>query len=168
MYRRLYFLVPCRTHALSVIEDLSRLGIQPEQIHTLADKRTRTDGLPQASRRQINDAGGRLEKVLWNGNLISFALAFGCFVFLLITQHLNWWLLLATSVMAANFIVGLKISNLPSAHLGEFRDALAHGEILLMVDVHENRVSDIEHSVHHRHPEAAVGGVGWGTEAFGL
>ena len=168
MYRRLYFLVPGRTQALSVIEDLTRQGIKLDHIHTLADKRTRTDGLPQASQRQENDAGGRLEKILWNGNLISFALAFGCLIFLLITQNLNWWLLLPTSVMAVNFVAGLKFSNMPSTHLGEFRDALAHGEILLLVDVPENRVSDIERSVHRHHPEAAIGGVSWGTEAFGL
>jgi hypothetical protein len=168
MYRRLYFLVPGRVHALSIIEDLSHQGVNPKRIHTLADKRTRTDGLPQASAGQRNDTGDRLERLLWNGNLISFALAFGCFIFLLITQHMNWWLLLPTSVMAVNFIAGLKFSNLASIHLGEFRDALAHGEILLLVDVPEDRVNDIERSVHHHHPEAAIGGVGWGTQAFGL
>jgi len=168
MHRRLYFLVPGRSHALSVIEDLARQGINPERIHALADKRTRKDGLPQASTRQKNDAGGRLEKVLWNSNLISFALAFGCLIFLLITRNLNWWLLLPAGVMTVNFIAGLKFSNLPGTHLGEFRDALAHGEILLLVDVPENRVSEIERSVHRHHPETAIGGVGWGTEAFGL
>ena len=168
MYRRLYFLVPGRAHALSVIEALVREGVNPKQIHTLADKRTRTDGLPQALMSQNNDTDGRLEKLLWNGNLVSFALAFGCFIFLLITQHLNWWLLLPTSVMAVNFIAGLKFSNLPSTHLGEFRDALAHGEILLLVDVPESRVSDIEHSMHRHYPEAAISGTGWGTQAFGL
>ena len=168
MYRRLYFLVPGRAQALSVIEDLSRQGIHPECIHALADKRTRTDGLPQATMRQKNDASARLERALWHANVISFALAFGCLVFLLITQHLNWWLLLPTSVMATNFIAGLKFSNMPSTHLGEFRDALAHGEILLLVDVPESRVTRIEHSVHHTHPETASGAIGWGTQAFGL
>lgn len=168
MDRRLYFLLPDRTHALSVVEDLSRVGIKPECIHALADKRTRMDGLPPASPRQESDTSGKLEKALWNSNLISFALAFGCFIYLLITGHFNGWLLLPTSVMAVNFITGLKFSNLPNTHLGEFRDALAHGEILLLVDVPESRVSEIEHCVHHHHPEAATGGVGWGAHAFGL
>ena len=43
-----------------------------------------------------------------------------------------------------------------------------HGEILLMVDVTEERVADIENLVHRHHPEATVGGVSWGTPAFGL
>ena len=48
------------------------------------------------------------------------------------------------------------------------RNMHAHGEILLMVDVTEERVADVENLVHHHHPEAAVGGVSWGTHAFGL
>lgn len=168
MHSRLYFLVPGRTHALSIIHDLSRQGIAPEQVHILADPRTRTDGLPQPTKGQKNGAGNPLEKILWNSNLISFALAFGCFIFLLMTRNLNAWLLLPAGVMAVNFITGLKFSNRPSLHLGEFRDALAHGEILLLVDVPETRVKDIEHRVHCQHPEAAICNAGWGTEAFGL
>ena len=168
MSHKLYFLVPGRAQALSAIKDLSRQGINPEHIQVLADKRTRTDGLMQTATRQNNDAMGRLEKTLWNVNLVSFAAAFGCFIFLLITMHLNWWLLLPSSVMAVNFIAGLNFSNLPYTHLGEFRDALAHGEILLLVDVPENRTSAIEQSMHRHHPVAAVGGTVWGNEAFGL
>lgn len=168
MNRRLYFLVPGRAEALSVIKDLSRQGISPEDIQVLADKRTRTDGLTQTTARQKNDAEGWLQKLLWNVNLISFAVALGCFIFLLITQHLDWWLLLPGSVMAANFFAGLNFSNLPHAHLGEFRDALAHGEILLLVDVPEDRTSAIERNVHHHHPEAAIGGTVWENEALGL
>ena len=168
MSRRLHFLVPGRTEALSVIKDLSRQGISPEHIQVLADKRTRTDGLMPATTRQKNDATSGLEKILWNVNLVSFATALGCFIFLLITQHLNWWLLLPCSVMAVNFIAALNISNLPYAHLGEFRDALAHGEILLLVDVADNHSSAIEQSMHRQHPEATAGGTVWGNEAFGL
>jgi hypothetical protein len=164
----MYFLVPGRVEALSVINDLSRQGINPNEIQVLADKRTRTDGLTQATMRQKNDAEDWLQKTLWNVNLISFAVALGCFIFLLITQRLDWWLLLPGSVMAANFFAGINLSNLSHAHLGEFRDALAHGEILLLVDVPEDRTSAIERNVQHHHPEAAIGGTVWENEAFGL
>jgi len=124
MHRRLYFLVPGRVDTLSGIAELSRQGINPQCIHTLADKRTRTDGLPQTPDRQNNDAESRLKKALWNGNPISFALALGLLIFLLITQNLNWWLLLPTCVLAVNFIAGLKFSNLPGTRLGELSAAL--------------------------------------------
>jgi hypothetical protein len=168
MKRRLFFLVPGRLEALSVIEDLSRQGIKPEHIRFLADKRTRTDGLTQATSRQNNDAEGLMKKTLCNINLISFAVALGCFIFLLITQHLTWSLLLPSSVMAVNFIAGLNFSSLPYTHLGEFRDVLVHGEILLLVDVPESRTATIERNILRHHPEAAIGGAFRENEAFGL
>ena len=81
---------------------------------------------------------------------------------------LQWWLLLPVGIMTANFLLGLKVINTPNAHLGEFRDALSHGEVLLLVDVPETRVQEVGNDIHQQHPEAMIGGVGWGTQAFGL
>ena len=71
-------------------------------------------------------------------------------------------------IMAANFLIGARFAHLPNTHLDEFRDALAHGETLLMVDVVEDRVAELEKRVHQHHPEATVGGVCRGTPALGL
>lgn len=168
MNRRLYFLLPDRSHALSVVDELARSGIDTLHMHALADQRTRLDGLPGASRRQYRDSANSLEKVLWNTNLVSFACALTALIVLLITMGPSWWLTIPIGTLAVNFVIGLHFSNIPNTHLGEFRDALAHGEILLLVDVPEVRVAEVEHLVRHRHPEVIPGGVGWGTQAFGL
>jgi hypothetical protein len=168
MNRRLYFLIPDRIHALAVVEDLVRNGVDVNHMHAVGDRRTRLDGLPGASARQQNDSASRLEKLLWNSNLACFCLALVSALVMPILIGMHWWLLLPVAIMAANFLAGIKIINTPNTHLGEFRDALSHGEILLMVDVPEVQVSEVEHKVHHHHPEATVGGVGWGTEAFDL
>jgi hypothetical protein len=71
--------------------------------------------------------------------------------------------------MAATFALGeWFIDHVPNIYLTEFRDALAHGEILLMVDVPAWRVKEIEDHIHSHHPEAAVGGVGWTLERWGV
>ena len=168
MDRRLYFLIPDRQHALAVVDELVEHGIKHEQMHALADKRTRLDGLPRASLRQNNDSAQRVEKIFWNANLACFALALISLIVLPVLYGLGWWLLIPVAVMVANFMIGLHFTNLPNTHLGEFRDALAHGEILLMVDVPESQVAEVENDIHHHHPEATVGGVGWSTQAFGL
>lgn len=168
MNRRLYFLIPDRVHALAVVDDLVRHGIDVEHMHALGDRRTRLDGLPGASRRQQNDSANRVEQFLWNSNLACFFLALGSALLLPTLIGLHWWLFLPVIIMTGNFLAGVKIINTPNTHLGEFRDALSHGEILLMVDVPEPRVSEVERKVHHQHPEATVGGVGWGTQAFDL
>jgi hypothetical protein len=69
--------------------------------------------------------------------------------------------------MAASFISGLWSTHLPDATLQEFQDALAHGEILLMVDVATRHVTELEARVHRLHPEAVVGGVSWLPDAPG-
>jgi hypothetical protein len=168
MYRRLYFLLPDKEHTHSVVDELTREGISIRNMHTHGTRGTALDGLPAASPRQTNDAAGHLENFLWNANLISFVVAFGIFIILAITTGRNLWLLAPVVIMVANFLIGVRFARLPNTHLDEFRDALAHGEILLMVDVTEERVADIENLVHRHHPEATVGGVSWGTPAFGL
>ena len=168
MDRRLYFLLPDRAHALLVVDELNQSGISSAQIHALGDRRTRLDGLPTSTLRQTRDSASQLEKFLWNANLVSFAVALCVFIALVLTLNWNWWLVAPVVIMVANFLAGLSFTSVPNTHLGEFQDALAHGEILLMVDVAETEVAKVERQVHHQHPEAAIGGVGWGTAALGL
>ena len=168
MNRRLYFLLPDRAHALSVVDELAREGVSISNIHALGGRSTPLGGLPTASRRQTNDAAGHLEDFLWNANLLSFVVALGIFIILAVTTEPSLWLLAPVAIMVANFLAGLRFARLPNTHLNEFRDALAHGEILLLIDVPEQRVAPIERLVHQHHPEATVGGVSWGTPAFGL
>ncbi|MGB5179143.1 MAG: hypothetical protein WBP44_10495 [Gammaproteobacteria bacterium] len=168
MDRRLYFLLPDRAHALRVVDELNKSGISPAQIHALGDRRTRLDGLPTSTLRQARDSANLVEKLLWNANLVSFAVALCVFIALILTLNWNWWLLLPVVIMVANFFAGLGFTSLPNTHLGEFQDALTHGEILLMVDVAETEVAKVEQQVRHQHPEATIGGVGWGAAALGL
>jgi len=168
MNRRLYFLLPDRAHALSVVDELTNEGLDTGNMHTLGGRDMQLDGLPTSSPRQYNDAAGYLENFLWNANLLSFFIALGIFFVLLVTTGWNLWLLVPAAIMMANFLAGLRFTRLPNTHLDEFRDAMAHGEILLMVDVPERQVASIENLVHQHHPEATVGGVSWGAPAFGL
>lgn len=168
MHRRLYFLFPDKEHSRCVVDELTRAGISVSNMHTLGARGPALDGLPAASPRQANDAAGHLENFLCNANLLSFVVAFAIFIILAFTTGRNLWLFAPAVIMAANFLIGIPFVRLPNAHFNEFRDALAHGEILLMVDVSEDLVAAVEKLIHHNHPEAAVGGVSWGTPAFGL
>jgi hypothetical protein len=168
MNRRLYFLLPDRARALLVVDELNKIGIRSERIHALGDRRTRLDGLPAPTLQQTRDTASRLEKILWNANLVSFAVALCVFIAMVLTMHWSWWLVVPVVILVANFLAGLCYTGIPNTYLGEFKDALAHGEILLMVDVPESRVASVEAQVQHQHPEAAIGGVGWGTAALGL
>jgi len=71
--------------------------------------------------------------------------------------------------MLISFTTGEQfVVRIPDVQLAEFTDALSHGEILLMLDVSLFHVTEIQNLVHMQHPEAAVGGVSWTMDGFGI
>jgi len=167
MLRRLFFLFPDEEHAQTAVDQLVEFDISKWRIHAMAlGKKLKT--LPEATERQKNDTTFRTQSVLWNFNLLLFAFAAIVFLITLIIGEL-FWIIAALAIMLVTFFVGERfVVRIPDVHLTEFTDALAHGEILLMVDVPRNRVAEFEDFVHHRHPEATVGGVGKSMDAFGI
>lgn len=165
MNQRLYFLIPDREHAASIINELSQQGFDRDAIHTLAGKGLSNAGLPDSDAHQREDFAARLEFWSWRVNMAVFFLAaFACLLMLLAQAGL--WLLLPVAIMVASFTLGERFTRLPNTHLNEFRDALKHGEILLMVDTPVARVNEVEYRVHGRHPEAIAGGSSWNIPAL--
>ncbi len=167
MRRRLFFLFPDEEHALRVVDELVQNGLDRSHVHALAGGRMKLSNLSPATPQQRADKVWLLERLFWNGNLAVFTLAL-----LGLLASLYWgfstWSVLAIGIMLITFIVGERFAvTLPHIHLNEFRGALSHGEVLLMVDIPKERVAEIEELVHRGHPEAGVGGVGWTVEALG-
>ena len=77
-----------------------------------------------------------------------------------------WWLL-PVAVMASTLFLGERFSHLPNVHTDAFREALAHGEILLMVDVPPDHVHEVANRMQRHHPEAVAGGSSWNLPALG-
>lgn len=167
MLRRLFFLFPDEKHAQLVVNQLIFQRISERNIHAIATG-VELKALPEATERQKKDTAFRIERFLWSANLLFFAIALIVF-FVTLIMAAFYWTLLALFVMTATFFAGEHfVVHVPDVHLTEFTDALSHGEILLMVDVPAGRVAEIEDFVHHRHPEAVVGGVSWSVDAFGI
>ena len=167
MKRRLFFLLPDITHARSVVSELLATGLATDHVHILARPGIELQDLPNVNDRQRGDFDASLENVLWNGNLAVFFIAFLALVVLAYLQPDWYWLLLPAVVMLATFLLGEEFTRrIPDVHLSEFRDALQHGEILLMVDVPVTEVERIEALVHKHHPEAVPGGVSWHIDAL--
>lgn len=167
MLRRLFFLFPDTEHAQRVVDELGSRGIALRRMHAIS-KGIDLGSLPEATRRQKKDTGFRLEWFIWNSNLMLFMLAMAVLIASLVLGSVIW-AAISLFVMLLTFIAGEQFAvKVPDVHLNEFADALAHGEILLMVDVPVYRVAEIEGYVHHHHPEAAVGGVSWTIDTLGI
>jgi hypothetical protein len=165
MNQRLYFLLPDREHTLRIVNELREQGFQTTHMHTLAGKGQTAENLPGSDSHQRNDLAGRIEYWAWRADLVLFFLA-AIAVVVMVFQHAGLWVLLPLAVMVATFLLGERFTHLPNVHLHEFRDALRHGEILLMVDVPRERVSEIEYRVRAHHPEAVAGGSSWNLPAL--
>jgi hypothetical protein len=167
MLRGLFFLFPDETRAQRVVNQLRYKNVAEGHIHAIAPGRKLTT-LPEATDRQKKDTAFKVENFLWHANLLVFAIA----VVMLISSSLAFngmWAIVSLVLMLVTFIAGEQfVVRVPDVHLTEFTDALSHGEVLLMVDVPGRRVAEIEDFIHHRYPEAVVGGVGWTLGAFGI
>ncbi|UCB55639.1 MAG: hypothetical protein JSW45_03675 [Thiotrichales bacterium] len=160
MLRRLFFLIPDTDHAQMVVDGLIANGVPRRRIHATGHG-VDLGSLPQATERQKKDTAFRLEWFIWNTNLTLFFIALIVFIASLVLGSV-FSATVSLVVMLLTFLAGEQFAvKVPDVHLTEFTDALAHGEILLMVDVPVKRVAEVEAYVHSRHPEAATGGVSW-------
>lgn len=161
MLFRLYFLLPDTDLTLKVIDELTENGVSPSRIYAHCRNPLHITKLPRASLRQRLDVLRRIEYVLWRADLLIFFVAMAVFVTTIFTGMILWSLL-ALLVMAVSFFAGdLFAAHVPNVHLQEFNDALAHNEVLLMVDVEHKQIARIESLVEHHHPAAVAGGSSW-------
>ncbi len=165
-YRRLFFVIPDEPQAVRVVADLETAGVDRQHIHAIAGKGAVLTQLPEATERQRHDAVWQIERRVWAGNLVLFLLVLiGLIVSIIVGSLVGSVLSLA--IMAITFIAGaLFAMRVPDTHLDEFRGALSHSEVLLMVDVPRQRVAEIEELIYRRHPEATSGGTGWTIDAL--
>lgn len=167
MLRRIYFAIPDTAHARRIVTELGAAGIGQGQIHAAAMPGVDLSGLPVATTPQREDRVWLLDKLFWKGNLWLFAIAALTLIVSLLTQSIPWGLT-ALAIMLATYLLGRHFaSRIPHAHIGEMRVPLAHGEVVLMIDVPRNRVREVEQQVSRHHPEASVSGIGWSMPALG-
>ena len=168
MYRRLYFLFPDSEHVVDAVDELLQAGIPKKHLHTIAGKGIDITKLPIANELQKKDRAALIEWIVWQLNLAIFFIA----LIVMLTMPLwteQYWMLVPLSIMLVTFLLGQRFtSKIPNVHLEEFRSAIKHGEILLMVDVPKSKVDNVEEIVHYHHPEAVVGGIGWTSNILQL
>jgi hypothetical protein len=165
MYLRLYFLLPDEMHAQSAMDTLKDAGISDGKIRAHKRSKTRSD---RVGAWQRLDPAERIEKIAWRADLALFFIALLMFCVAL-WQTSVMFIVLSLLVMTVSFLAGNFFAEyVPRVHLREFEHALSHGEVLLTVDVHDDRVAQIESLMHHRHPAAIAGGSSWTIQSLGI
>lgn len=161
MFRRLNFLLPNAKLAQKVVNELLSMGVSSNNIHTYAEHKFPIGSLRPATVNQKQDKAQHMENILWSGNLILFFTFLAIAIIGLFTQQ---YLLAVFSVgiMVISFSIGYFFTaHIPHTHLGMFKDALSHNELLMMVDVPDEKVGAVEDKIHRHHPAAFEAGSSW-------
>jgi hypothetical protein len=165
--RRIFFVIPDALHARHVVDELQAAGVNRSQLHTWSRSGVTLTGLPVASEPQSQDRAWTLDKLLWNADLILFGLAAVGLALAAIYGSVGW-VIAALAVMLGSYLFGRWFAvKVPHTHLTDLRVPLAHGEVVLMVDVPKDRVRKVEQLVSRHHPGAHVGGIGWASPILG-
>ena len=162
MKRRLYFLLPDIASARKTADDLLLARVDDRHMHFLAQRGTDLGELHEANFLQKTDLVHGAEVGLAIGGAGGFLL--GVFVFLMPPEGVTLQLVtvLITTLAAAflgAWIASLAGTAVPNSRLKLYQDDIAHGKILLMVDVPPGRVEEIRQLISKNHPEASSGRV---------
>jgi hypothetical protein len=160
---------PSKTEACAAINELEAAeGVDQAHMHAIAREDVDIQGLPPASERQRHDVRSQLSWVLWNSDLAIFFVAF---IGLLLSIYVGsvWAAIASFSVMAVSFASGAFYAIfVPDISLDEFDSALAHREVLVLIDVPKTKVDSIERRINHHHPSGVASGSSWTADLFDI
>jgi hypothetical protein len=160
--RRIYFLLPSVASAKAIVDELLLARIEQRHIHIVAREGTALEDLPEAGLAQTSDLVPAIEKGVAAGGLTGLLAGMLAVTFPPAGLVLGGGAVLGLAAFGAGFgawmssMIGI---GLPAGRLKPFEDAIARGELLMMIDVPRGRVEDVEALVRRHHPEAALEGI---------
>lgn len=160
MSKRLFFLVPDVATAKTVVAELEALSISERHVHVIGNHFTPLEGLHEASFLQKSDFNYGLELGLSVGGAAGLLGGVLAVVFPPAGLALGGAAVLATTLAGAGAgaaVSALVAKDMPNHTLDTFEQAIAAGELLLLVDVPKARVDEILELIKRHHPEAEIG-----------
>jgi hypothetical protein len=161
--KRIYFLAPDQDCVHAIIDELQTCGIDEQSIAVLAKQEQPLEDLPEATQLEKSDLIPALQRGVAIGGSLGLFAGMAALAFqpagLIIGGGA---LLLGSTVGGATFgawassLIGVST---PNTQLEKFEDAVANGQILMLVDVPKQRIEEIQTSIRKHHPEADFEGV---------
>lgn len=160
--RRLYVLLPNADRCQAVVADLEAQGVPQAHLHALAGLGQELKDLPAANIWQRTELAHALERGIGLGGVAGLLGGLLAIAFPPAGIVLGGGALLAGAAAGAGFgaMVTALIGSQEHNHaLDRFREALARGEILLLVDVPRAQEAEIREILSRHHPDAGIGSV---------
>ena len=153
--RRLYFLLPDLDVAHKVVDELLLARVEERHIHIIAAEGVELGDLPEASLLQKSDFIPAMERGVALGG--ATGVLAGLAALALPGIVVAGGAILGVSLLGAGMgawlggMIGMDVEN---TRVKAFQSAIEKGEILVLVDVPRDRVSEIEQLVRKHHPDA--------------
>ena len=157
--RRLYFLVPDPDTAKKIVDELLLARIEDRHIHIVAKEGTPLEELPEASFQ--SDVGPAIEQGLALGGATGVLAGLVAITFPPAGMVLGGGAVLALTAMGAGmgaFYSAMFGLDREDRRIQKFDDAIAQGELLMLLDVPKKRVQEIENLIKGHHPDADIDG----------
>ncbi|MGF6812999.1 DUF1269 domain-containing protein [Paraburkholderia sp. MM5384-R2] len=167
--RRIYFLLPNVESAKGIIDELLLKRVEWRHIHVLARPDVPLEDLPAATLAQRSDLLPALARGTAAGGVTGMLAGLVAMAFPPAGLTIAGGAVVLMTLASAGFgawtatMIGVDV---PNTRLKRFEDAVAKGELLMMVDVRTDRAEEIELLVKNHHPEADVEGTDPTIPAF--
>ncbi|WP_341319177.1 DUF1269 domain-containing protein [Paraburkholderia sp. IMGN_8] len=167
--RRLYFLLPHAQSAKAIINELLLARIEWRHIHVIARQDVPLEHLPEATLTQRSDLLPALARGTAAGGAVGALAGLVAMAYPPAGLTIAGGALVMITLAGAGFgawvapMIGVDV---PNTRLKRFEEAIALGEILMLVDVPKDRVEEIEQMVKLHHAEADIQGADPTIPAF--
>ena len=158
--RRIYFLAPNIETTHKIVGELRAEGIEDRHIHVLAKRDTPLEDMPEASIFEKTDFIPAVERGAALGaatgllaglvglRLAGFVIAGGPVLGVLVFG--------ATIGAMMSGLSGLQVGN---SRIRDYADAIEQGELLVMIDIAQERIDAIRQLITKHHPDAEFEGI---------
>ena len=159
---KIYFLLPNAGCAAMLVNDLRAMDIDDDHLHVIAKHDTELENLPEASLEAETDMVPAIKRGAAYGGATGLLAGLAAAAFPPAGIVLGGGALLGSTLAGATFgawassMIGISA---PNSHLREYEEAIERGEVLMLVEVEEDRVEPVTETVRRHFPEVSIEGL---------
>lgn len=156
---RLHFLIPNKDIAGVIVSELRSNGVSEDKIHVVAHDGIELDQLPEGNLSHKSDLIPALERGAVTGGVAGLLAGLAVIAFPPAGIIIGTGAALAGTIAGAGFgawVSGMIGIRLPNTELKEYEQRIRAGELLMLVDVEDDRSQAVAGIIRQHHPEVDI------------
>lgn len=156
--KRIYFLIPNIDTAHKIVNELTQSEMDEKHIHIISKEGTQIDALPEATLLQKSDFIAGFERGIAFGGTTGLLAGLATLI-LPGGIALSGGAILACAAAGAgvgSWLGSMVALDVPNTRHKEFEEAIEHGQLLMLLDVPNEKLASVEMTVIRHYPEATL------------